>query len=47
MQAIEKCSYSCGGPWAVGGDFDIILSPDEKKGGLLHTLSESLDFINY
>lgn len=33
------------GPWAVGGDFNVTVSPDEKKGGRPHILSKSIDFI--
>ncbi|KAG5595677.1 hypothetical protein H5410_036909 [Solanum commersonii] len=35
------------GPWAVFGDFNTILNADEKKGGVPHTLSKSLDFVSY
>lgn len=34
------------GPWAVFGDFTTILNVEEKNGGLPHTLSKSIDFIN-
>lgn len=34
------------GPWAVCEDFNVIVAPDEKKGGHPHTLSKSIDFIN-
>ncbi|XP_070019582.1 uncharacterized protein [Nicotiana sylvestris] len=33
-------------PREVGGDFNVIVSPNEKKGGRPHTLSKSIDFIN-
>lgn len=32
-------------PWAVIGDFNSILSTDEKLGGTPHNLSKSLPFI--
>lgn len=34
------------GPWAVFGDFNSILAPEEKRGGIQHSLTRSLDFIN-
>ncbi|XP_060182850.1 uncharacterized protein LOC132612777 [Lycium barbarum] len=34
------------GPWTVLGDFNSILAPEEKKRGILHSFSRSLDFIN-
>ncbi|XP_070034440.1 uncharacterized protein [Nicotiana tomentosiformis] len=32
-------------PWSIGGDFNIIMDASEKKGGNLHRLSKSIDFI--
>lgn len=34
------------GPWSVLGDFNVILTPEGKKGGKPYTLSKSLDFLN-
>jgi len=49
MRLWRSLQIVCGmvnGPWAVFGDFNTILNADEKKGGVLHTLSKSLDFIS-
>ncbi|VFQ99227.1 unnamed protein product [Cuscuta campestris] len=37
-------SYTVNKPWAVVGDFNCILNPDEKKGGLPMSLNASWDF---
>lgn len=42
---LEDMSNTISGPWAVLGDFNAILAPEEKKGGKPHRLSKSLDFI--
>ncbi|XP_019223726.1 PREDICTED: uncharacterized protein LOC109205468 [Nicotiana attenuata] len=34
------------GPWSILGDFNIIMAPEEKKGGTPHVLSKSADFIS-
>lgn len=33
------------GPWAILGDFNSIMVAEEKKGGIPHTLSKSIEFI--
>lgn len=35
------------GPWCIGGDFNVIMDPDENLGGRPYTIHKSLDFINY
>ncbi|KAH0649354.1 hypothetical protein KY285_034602 [Solanum tuberosum] len=32
------------GPWCIGGDFNVILDPEEKMGGKTHKMRDSLDF---
>jgi len=32
------------GPWCIGGNFNIILDPDEKKGGRPHRMNKNLEF---
>ncbi|OIT37701.1 hypothetical protein A4A49_57385, partial [Nicotiana attenuata] len=34
------------GPWCMGEDFNVIMDPDEKLGGLPHRMSKSMEFIN-
>lgn len=33
-------------PWIVGWDFNVILTEEEKLGGLQFTLNEAMDFAN-
>lgn len=33
-------------PWVLFGDFNNIVNAEEKKGGVPHTLSMTLDFIS-
>ncbi|XP_060195145.1 uncharacterized protein LOC132624371 [Lycium barbarum] len=42
---LRQNSSQIDGPWAVLGDFNVILSPSEKKGGIPHRMSQSKDFI--
>ncbi|XP_060210726.1 uncharacterized protein LOC132637688 [Lycium barbarum] len=32
------------GPWCIGGDFNVILDPDEKLGGKPHRMGNNFDF---
>ncbi|OIT20762.1 hypothetical protein A4A49_36890 [Nicotiana attenuata] len=34
------------GPWCMGGDFNVIMDPDEKLGRLPHRMPKSMEFIN-
>ncbi|KAM3247774.1 hypothetical protein P3L10_009541 [Capsicum annuum] len=34
------------GPWCILDDFNSIMAPGEKRGGVPHVLSESMDFIS-
>lgn len=34
-------------PWLVGGDFNVILTKEEKQGGLPFTNAEAQDFADY
>ncbi|XP_060200074.1 uncharacterized protein LOC132628293 [Lycium barbarum] len=38
-------AYAINHPWMMCGDFNCIVSPEEKYGGTPHKLSKSLDFI--
>lgn len=35
------------GPWAILGDFNVILSPNKEKGGRDHRMNQSMDFISF
>ncbi|KAF3662714.1 hypothetical protein FXO38_11030 [Capsicum annuum] len=37
---------SISGPWSILGDFNSIMSPSKKRGGVPHVLSWSTDFIS-
>lgn len=41
---LEDISLAIDGPWCIGGDFNVILEPDEKLGGMPHRMYKSLDF---
>lgn len=34
------------GPWTILGDFNSIMTTEEKKGGIPHVISKTIDFIN-
>ncbi|KAH0725004.1 hypothetical protein KY284_000869 [Solanum tuberosum] len=34
------------GPWCIGGEFNVIMDPTEKLGGIPHRAYRSLDFIS-
>ncbi|OIT21135.1 hypothetical protein A4A49_35599 [Nicotiana attenuata] len=44
---LRNMSTRVNGPWSILGDFNIIMAPEEKKGGTPHVLSKSADFISY
>lgn len=44
--SLEEVYHLANGPWCIGGDFNVILSPDEKLGPNPHRMNESLDFNN-
>ncbi|KAM3360473.1 putative protein isoform X2 [Capsicum galapagoense] len=41
---LERVHQSIQGPWCIGGDFNVILDPDEKLGGKPHRMAKSFDF---
>ncbi|KAM3341250.1 hypothetical protein P3S68_028885 [Capsicum galapagoense] len=43
---LTTINNSISGPWSILGDFNSIMSPGEKRGGVPHVLSESTDFIS-
>ncbi|XP_070003117.1 uncharacterized protein LOC142165818 [Nicotiana tabacum] len=43
---LKEIHRSVDGPWTVLRDFNSIFAPEEKRGGILHKLSRSLDFLN-
>ncbi|XP_060182082.1 uncharacterized protein LOC132611715 [Lycium barbarum] len=45
-ESIESFSSDLNAPWAVLGDFNVIVEADEKKGGRPFNISESFDFLN-
>ncbi|OIT33861.1 hypothetical protein A4A49_52065 [Nicotiana attenuata] len=42
--SLELTNLQVNGPWCIGGDFNVILDPDEKKGGRPHRMNKSLEF---
>ncbi|XP_019244344.1 PREDICTED: uncharacterized protein LOC109224213 [Nicotiana attenuata] len=44
--SLEKDNLSIDGPWCIGGDFNVIIDPDEKLGGNPHRVHRSLDLSN-
>ncbi|XP_070005613.1 uncharacterized protein [Nicotiana sylvestris] len=42
--SLELTNLQVNGPWCIGGDFNVILDPDEKKGGKPHRINKSLEF---
>ncbi|XP_070048672.1 uncharacterized protein [Nicotiana tomentosiformis] len=42
--SLEGTHMVIDGPWCIGGDFNVILDPDEKHGGRPHRMYKSLDF---
>ncbi|XP_075092388.1 uncharacterized protein LOC142172621 [Nicotiana tabacum] len=44
--SLRKIKDHVDGPWAIFGDFNVITHADEKNGGRMHRLAQSLDFLN-
>ncbi|XP_060182557.1 uncharacterized protein LOC132612273 [Lycium barbarum] len=44
-ESLRNCISMINGPWCINGDFNVIMSPDEKKGGKPHRMEKSWDFI--
>lgn len=44
--SLEGVHLVVNGPWSIRGDFNVILDPDEKRGGNPHRMHRSFDFIN-
>ncbi|XP_059288849.1 uncharacterized protein LOC132042271 [Lycium ferocissimum] len=42
--SLEDLNKLIKGPWSIGGEFNVILHPEEKLGGLSHKNSRSFDF---
>nr|XP_016448725.1 PREDICTED: uncharacterized protein LOC107773821 [Nicotiana tabacum] len=42
--SLETIHAQIDGPWCIRGDFNVILDPDEKRGGRPHKMYKSLDF---
>ncbi|KAH0642539.1 hypothetical protein KY290_034120 [Solanum tuberosum] len=44
---LNKVHNTIPGPWYIGGDFNVILDPEEKMGGKTHKMRDSLDFSSF
>ncbi|XP_016485954.1 uncharacterized protein LOC107806332 [Nicotiana tabacum] len=44
--SLELTNLHVNGPWCIGGDFNVILDSDKKKGGRPHRMNKSLEFSN-
>ncbi|KAH0714773.1 hypothetical protein KY285_007601 [Solanum tuberosum] len=44
--SLRNCNNFIDEPWCICGDFNAIMSPDEKKGGKPHRMEKSWDFIS-
>ncbi|XP_075083529.1 uncharacterized protein LOC107784422 [Nicotiana tabacum] len=44
-KSINNTSNHINGPWSIGGDFNVIMDANEKKGGRIYRLSKIMDFI--
>ncbi|OIT28645.1 hypothetical protein A4A49_18367 [Nicotiana attenuata] len=44
--SLRECNSNIEGMWCISGDFNVIVSPEEKKGGNPHKLEKSWDFID-
>ncbi|KAG5575783.1 hypothetical protein H5410_055917 [Solanum commersonii] len=44
--SLRNCNNFIDEPWCIYGDFNAIMSPDEKKGGKPHKMEKSWDFIS-
>ncbi|XP_060187015.1 uncharacterized protein LOC132616547 [Lycium barbarum] len=45
-ESLEDINRNITDPWCIGGDFNVIVDPDEKLGGKPHRASKSFDFIS-
>ncbi|XP_070036365.1 uncharacterized protein LOC142166978 [Nicotiana tabacum] len=43
--SIDNINMIIDGPWCIGGDFNVIMDPDEKLGGRPHRAHRSFDFV--
>ncbi|KAK4738194.1 hypothetical protein R3W88_001891 [Solanum pinnatisectum] len=46
-EELENITENVQCPWIIGGDFSVILSEEEKLGGLDFTLNEAIDFASF